>query len=202
MKNPVIYSKFVKRFLDILFSVILMPFLGVIILVCGMLIVKEDKGRVFYNAKRLGKNGKTFYMYKLRTMKENAPDIRNADGSTYNAENDERLTKIGNFLRKTSIDECPQILNVLKGDMSFIGPRPDLPEHIEVYLPEEMEKLNVRPGITGYSQAFFRNSIPWKKRLENDVYYVKNCSFCLDCKILKGTVQLLLKKEGVYIKDE
>ncbi|MEF9864340.1 MAG: sugar transferase, partial [Christensenellaceae bacterium] len=169
-------------------------------LICGIKIHGEDHGKIFYIANRLGKNGKVFPMYKLRTMKENAEDIRNEDGSTFNAEEDERLTKTGRFLRKTSIDELPQILNVLKGDMSFVGPRPDLPEHEQMYTDEERVKLDVKPGITGYSQAFFRNSIVWKNRLENDVFYVKNCSFKMDVHIIKGMIHLLIKKEGVYIQ--
>ncbi|MEG2520875.1 MAG: sugar transferase [Christensenellaceae bacterium] len=194
------YEKYVKRILDIVIALVCLPIVAVVVLICGIKIYGEDHGKIFYIANRLGKNGKVFPMYKLRTMKENAEDIRNEDGSTFNAEEDERLTKTGRFLRKTSIDELPQILNVLKGDMSFVGPRPDLPEHEQMYTDEERVKLDVKPGITGYSQAFFRNSIVWKNRLENDVFYVKNCSFKMDVHIIKGTIHLLIKKEGVYIQ--
>jgi len=100
-------------------------------------------------------------MYKLRSMKMNAPDIRNKDGSTYNAKDDPRLTRIGRFLKQTSIDETPQILNIIKGDMSFIGPRPDLPEHCDLYVGNEARKLEVRPGITGFNQAYYRNAVEY-----------------------------------------
>ncbi len=142
------YKYLIKRILDIILAILLLPFLFVTTILIAPLIYLEDGGSIFYNSKRLGKNGKVFIMYKFRTMKENARDIRNADGSTYNSIYDPRVTKIGKVLRRTSIDEIPQIINVLKGDMSFIGPRPDLPEHIMLYTNEEKRKLKVRPGIT------------------------------------------------------
>ena len=138
----------IKWLLDIILEILLLPFLFVTTILIAQLIYLEDGGSIFYNSKRLGKHGKVFIMYKFRTMKENAKDIRNADGSTYNSIYDPRVTKIGKVLRRTSIDEIPQIINVLKGDMSFIGPRPDLPEHIMLYTNEEKRKLRVRPGIT------------------------------------------------------
>ena len=142
------YKYLIKRILDIILAILLLPFLFVTTILIAPLIYLEDGGSIFYNSKRLGKNGKVFIMYKFRTMKENARDIRNADGSTYNSIYDPRVTKIGKVLRRTSIDEIPQIINVIKGDMSFIGPRPDLPEHIMLYTNEEKRKLKVRPGIT------------------------------------------------------
>ena len=117
------YRKFVKRSIDIVFGLIGLPFFCLFFIVLAPIIYLTDRGPVFYSAQRLGKNGKTFKMYKFRSMKVNAPDIRNADGSTYNGPNDPRVTKIGRIMRKTSLDETPQILNVLKGDMSFVGPR-------------------------------------------------------------------------------
>lgn len=195
------YNGFLKRFFDIIFSLLLQPIFALIIIIFGPIIYFEDKGKIFYNAKRLGKNGKVFKMYKFRTMKENSPDLRNSDGSTYNSEDDPRLTRIGKFLRKTSIDEIPQILNIIKGDMSFIGPRPDLVEALDIYDNNEKRKLNIRPGISGYNQAFFRNSISVKKRFKNDLYYLDNLCFLLDVKILIKTIQTILKKENVYIKD-
>lgn len=137
-------------------------------------------------------------MYKFRTMKRNAPDIRNADGSTYNAKNDPRLTRIGAFLRSSSLDELPQIINILKNEMSFIGPRPDLPEHIKLYSNKELKKLSVLPGITGYNQAYFRNSVSFKERLKNDLYYIRHLSFCLDLKIFIKTIEGIVLRRGVY----
>lgn len=141
-------------------------------------------------------------MYKFRTMKENCKDIRNKDGSTYNGENDPRVTKIGKILRKTSIDEVPQILNVLKGDMSIIGPRPDLPEHINSYKDNEKRKLELNPGITGYNQAYYRNSVLWKNRIQNDIYYIDNVSLWLDIKIFLKTIFTVFKHNGIYISKE
>lgn len=135
-------------------------------------------------------------------MKVNAPDIRNEDGSTFNSEDDPRLTKIGKFIRKTSIDETPQILNIIKGDMSIIGPRPDLPEHMELYEGNEKRKLEIRPGVTGFNQAYYRNTVPWKERIQNDIYYIDNLSLWLDIKILYKTAISVLKREDVFIEQE
>jgi lipopolysaccharide/colanic/teichoic acid biosynthesis glycosyltransferase len=169
-----------------------------VILLCGILIKLEDHGPVFYIGKRLGKNKKIFKMYKLRSMKVNAPDIRNEDGSTFNSDKDPRLTRVGKFIRKTSLDELPQIINIMIGDMSFIGPRPDLPEHINYYSLDDMRKLEVLPGISGYNQAYYRNSAEWKDRLKNDTYYVDNISFLLDINIFIMTIKSVLMKKGIY----
>ena len=193
------YKKYIKRILDIVFSLLLLPPVLIVILICGLFIKLEDRGPIFYCGKRLGKNGKIFKMYKLRSMNVNAPDLRNADGSTYNSKDDPRLTKVGKILRKTSLDELPQLFNVLKGDMSFIGPRPDLPEHINYYEGNEIKKLDVLPGISGYNQAYYRNSTEWNKRLKNDVYYVDNISFLLDFKILLKTVERVVLQKGIYV---
>jgi len=139
-------------------------------------------------------------MYKFRSMKVNAPDLRNDDGTTFNSEDDPRLTKIGKFIRKTSIDETPQIINVLRGDMSVVGPRPDLPEHIESYEDNDGRKLEIRPGVTGYNQAYFRNTVPWKERIQNDIYYVDHLTWVLDLKILFKTVISVLKGKNVFTK--
>ncbi len=194
------YKKFIKRIIDIALSLLTLPLIILLIIIIGGLIFFEDRGNIFYNAPRLGKNGKTFKMYKFRSMTENAQDLRNEDGSTFNAEDDPRLTKIGKIIRKTSIDELPQLLNVLKGDMSLIGPRPDLPEHMQLYEGNEARKLEIKPGITGYSQAYFRNSIPWKERIQNDIYYIDNLTFIMDVKIILQTIKSIVKKDNVYIE--
>ena len=193
------YRKYIKRLLSILFSIIGLPFFAVIYIFVAPLIVREDKGPVFYNAPRLGKNGKIFKMYKFRSMKVNAPDLRNEDGTTYNAEDDPRVTKIGKVLRKTSLDETPQLLNVLKGDMAFIGPRPDLPgSENTTYRQGDIVKLSVRPGITGYSQAYYRNSSTLDERFDGDVFYAKHVSFWLDLKVLLKTINTVLTHKNVY----
>lgn len=192
------YKKFFKRIFDIIFAVISLPILVSVFIIFAPLIKITDKGPIFYNANRVGKNGKLFKMYKFRSMKVNAPDIRLTDGSTYNGEDDPRVTNIGRCMRKTSIDELPQIINVLMGSMSLIGPRPDPPDWLEKY-PEEVKVfLSVRPGITGYSQAFFRNSVDGEEKMKNDVYYAVNCSFLLDVKIFFKTIISVLRKENMY----
>lgn len=143
------YKHIFKRFFDVLISLLCLPIFFIILLIFGPLIYFSDKGTIFYNAERLGMNGTVFKMYKFRSMKLNAPDIRNEDGSTFNSEDDPRLTSIGKFIRKTSIDEVPQILNVLKGDMSIVGPRPDLPEHFNVYSESEKESYQFDLGLQG-----------------------------------------------------
>lgn len=192
------YKKFIKQLIDFIVAILFLPFFLILFLIIAPIIYLQDKGSIFFNAPRLGKDGKIFKMYKFRTMKMNAPDIRNADGSTFNAEDDPRLTSIGKLLRKTSLDETPQILNIIKGDMSIIGPRPDLPEHKNMYEGEESRKLEVKPGITGFNQAYYRNTIAWKERLVNDVYYVGNLTFLLDFKILLRTVYSVLKRKNIY----
>lgn len=196
------YKKYIKRIIDIFLSFIALPFFAIIFVPVAILILFEDRGPVFYNAPRLGKDGKVFKMYKFRSMKVNAPDIRNSDGSTYNSSEDPRLTKIGKFVRKTSIDELPQILNVLKGEMSFIGPRPDLPEAVNYYDELIIKKLKVNPGISGYNQAYFRNSINTVEKWGNDAFYVDNLNFMLDVKIFLKTIFSVLFKRNVYIDDK
>lgn len=192
------YRNFFKRIFDLVLAIIALPFWLIILVIVGPMIYFQDKGSIFYNAPRLGKDGKVFKMYKFRSMKMNAPDLRNEDGSTFNAEDDPRLTKIGKFIRKTSLDETPQILNVIKGDMSIIGPRPDLPDAVEIYDGDDAQKLRVRPGITGYSQAYSRNSTSLKGKFAEDVYYVNNISFLLDIKILLKTVKTVILRENIY----
>lgn len=192
------YNKIWKRVLDIVLALAALPFVAIALAIFAPIIHFTDGGPVFYNASRLGKEGKPFKMYKLRSMFVNAPDIRNEDGSTYNGDDDPRVTPVGRFMRKTSIDELPQILNVLKGDMSWIGPRPDPLDDMQIYTPHQKQKLKVRPGITGYSQAYFRNAIEQNQKFENDVTYAQNVSFLFDVKILLKTVQTVLCKDNVY----
>lgn len=189
--------RFIKRLFDIVCSVILMIPVGVIIIISSIIIKKEDNGPIFYRANRTGRYGKTFKMYKLRSMKVNAPDIRLADGSTYNGDDDPRVTKFGKFARKTSIDELPQVINILKGDMTFIGPRPDTPIGSAEYTEEEKVILTVRPGVTGYNQAVNRNSVLTKEKLKNDIYYVEHLSLFFDIKIIFMTIATVLGHKNI-----
>lgn len=194
-----IYGKFVKRWLDLVFSVGLAPVVGLVTLAVGPAIYLEDHGTVFYKAKRRGINGEIFEMYKFRSMKMNAPDIRNEDNSTYNSDDDPRITKVGRILRKTSIDELPQVFNIIKGDMSFIGPRPiTINRPLDEYDEKRWIRLRVRPGITGYSQAFFRNSISQEEKLQYDADYAQHVTFIGDMKILLKTVDTVLHRSNVY----
>ena len=192
------YKKLFKRLFDIIISLVAMPFVLLVIVIFAPIIYFTDKGPVFYNAQRIGKDGKPFKMYKLRSMYVNSPDIRLSDGSTYNGEDDPRVTPIGRFMRETSIDELPQIINVLQGRMSLIGPRPDPLDWMERY-PEEVKVfLTVRPGITGYTQAYFRNSVDGTEKMYQDAYYAQNCTLKMDVIILFKTVGVVLKRENTY----
>lgn len=196
------YAHFVKRILDLVIGILVMPLLLVLVIVIAPCIYFEDKGPVFYNAPRVGKNGRQFKMYKFRSMKINAPDLTMPDGSTYNGADDPRMTRVGAFLRKTSLDEMPQFLNVVIGNMSVIGPRPDLERETLLYEGNEGEKLLVKPGITGYAAAYGRNSLPWHERLAMDVYYVHHLSFVFDVKIFLKTIATVFKQEGVFVERE
>lgn len=192
------YKKYIKRVLDIGVGIAALPFVGIATAVVAPIIYLEDKGPVFYNANRTGLNGKPFKMYKFRSMYVNSPDIRNEDGSTYNGDDDPRVTKIGRIMRKTSIDELPQFLNVLKGDMSLIGPRPDPLDDMDIYTEEQKYKLTVRPGITGYNQAYYRNSVEQNEKFDHDVFYAKNISFILDAKVFFKTIATVLCRDNVF----
>ena len=196
------YKSFIKSLLDIIIGILVFPIFLVIFIVLAPIIKLEDNGPVFYKALRVGKNGKNFMIYKFRSMKVDAPDIRMSDGSTYNGKNDPRVTKIGSIMRMTSLDEIPQILNVIKGEMSIIGPRPTIPnKKNESVNSLRLERRKVRPGITGYTQAYFRNSIPQDEKLKYDVDYVKKLSFTLDCKILFQTMKTVIKRDNIYVND-
>ncbi|WP_225748906.1 sugar transferase [Paraeggerthella sp. Marseille-Q4926] len=196
------YARFGKRACDLVVGIIALPFVLLIIAILAPFIHFEDKGPVFYNAPRVGVGGRDFKMYKLRSMKVNAPDLVMEDGSTYNGADDPRMTRVGAFMRKTSLDEMPQFLNVLKGDMSVVGPRPDLRRETELYVGDEHLKLTVKPGVTGYAAVYGRNSLPWHDRLALDVEYVRTMSFPLDVKIFFKTFSAVFKQEGVFVEDE
>jgi lipopolysaccharide/colanic/teichoic acid biosynthesis glycosyltransferase len=199
------YKKFGKRLIDIVIGICALPFVLLVIIIFGPIIYFTDKGPIFYNANRVGKDGKIYKMFKLRSMKVNASDIRNADGSTFNGDNDPRVTKIGRFLRKTSIDEIPQFLNVLIGNMSVVGPRPTVPTNgITIEDMDEIKKkhYSVKPGITGYSQAYYRNSISQDQKYINDAYYAEHISLLFDTKIFVKTIVSVLKHENIYISTD
>lgn len=197
--------KWVKRILDILISLIALPFVIIAFIFLAPIIFLTDRGPVFYIAERRGKYGKVFKMYKFRSMYVNSPDLRNADGSTFNSSNDTRVTPIGKIMRKTSLDELPQFLNVLVGDMSIVGPRPTLATKefsMDTVSEDRKKHFLVAPGITGYCQAYFRNSITQDEKFKNDAYYVDNISFLFDVKILFKTFTSVLAHKNVFVSTE
>ncbi len=197
------YKAFFKRLIDLIGALIALPFVLIVIFIFGPIIYLTDRGPIFYNGERVGKGYRIFKMFKLRSMYVNAPDLRNSDGSTFNSENDPRVTPIGRFLRKTSLDEFPQFLNVLIGDMSLIGPRPILPKkdysEMKIYLDDMMK---IRPGVTGYNQAYFRNSVSRLEKYQNDAYYAKNLSFWMDVKIILKTFTSVIMRQNINTNTE
>ncbi|WP_047446450.1 sugar transferase [Alistipes sp. ZOR0009] len=185
------YNHTSKRLIDLLVSLtgILLSLPITISTVLALLIT--NRGELLFIQQRSGKNGKLFRIIKFKTMN----DKQNADGQLLSDE--KRLTKVGLFVRKLSIDELPQLINVLKGDMSLIGPRPLLPEYLAHYTPEQARRHDVRPGITGWAQVNGRNTISWEKKFEYDVWYVDNLSFALDVKIFWLTIIKIFKREGI-----
>ena len=191
----------VKRCFDICVSLVALPFFCILFVFVGLAIKIEDGGPVFYMAERIGKNSKLLKMYKFRSMKVNAPSIVNPDGSTFNSPTDSRLTKVGKFIRETSIDEIPQVLNVLKGEMSIIGPRASEWSAVDTFKKDEIDKMKVLPGITGYTQAYFRNGLSAREKRVKDAWYANNASLWLDIKIFFKTIQTILKRENVYTNE-
>ena len=192
------YKHFFKRLIDFFISLAALPFVLLLCLFVAIAIKLDDGGPVFYYASRIGKGGRIFKMFKFRSMKVNAPDLRMEDGSTYNAADDPRVTKVGKFLRSTSLDEIPQLLNVFLGDMALIGPRPDSAFYLEHYTDEERIILTVRPGISGWNQAVNRNSVGTKEKLQNDIYYVNHLSFGFDLKIIWMTLKGVIAHKDIY----
>ena len=192
------YQLIVKRVIDIVLCLIALPFAMLIMIPVAIAIKVEDGGPVFYSSKRLGVGFSEFGMLKFRSMKLNAPDLRNEDGSTFNSKDDPRVTKVGKFLRENSIDEIPQIFNVLAGQMSIIGPRAGDVESKDTYEKDEKDKLLIRPGITGYTQAYFRNNINVRDKRLYDACYAHNVSFILDVKIFIKTIITVLHHDNIY----
>lgn len=194
------YSNFFKRLLDVLIGFLALPFVLLVIICCFPFIYFCDRGPIFYNATRAGKGYIPFKMFKLRSMYINSPDLKNPDGSTFNSDNDPRVTPIGRFMRKTSLDELPQFLNILTGDMSFIGPRPKLynaTKSLDSMNDDHRKSYMVKPGITGYAQAYYRNSITQEEKYHWDAYYAENISFWMDVKIVFQTFYSVIARKNI-----
>lgn len=189
------YKRFFKRAFGILFSLLGLIVTSPVMLIIAILIKIESPGPVIFKQQRIGKDGKVFEFYKFRSMCNNAEKI---GSGVYSDKNDSRVTKVGKFIRATSLDEIPQFVNVLKGDMAFIGPRPPLTYHpwtYDKYTEHQKKMFNVRPGLTGWAQVHGRKQVEWNKRIELNVWYVENLSFLLDLKILFTTVLKLFKDD-------
>ncbi len=176
-------------------TTIVMLFLWPVFLAVSVLIYLEDKGPVFFVQERIGLNGKPFGMYKFRSMVVNA---ETPGGCSNLASEDQRITKVGKFIRRWSIDEMPQILNVLKGEMSIIGPRPTLAYQVEHYTDRQRVRLKAKPGITGWAQVNGRNRLTWDERINLDIEYIEGYSLWLDLKILSRTLQAVADESGIY----
>lgn len=186
----------IKRIFDIIFSILGIIICIPIFIVVGIAIEIDSKGPIIFKQKRLGKAGKEFYIYKFRTMIVGAEKMGTG---VYSKKDDNRVTRVGKVIRLTSIDELPQLVNILKGEMSFIGPRPVLTYHpwkYEEYTKEQLRRFEVRPGITGWAQVNGRKCIEWNKRIQLDNYYVENISLLLDLKILVKTVKTIFSMEN------
>lgn len=195
---------YVKRALDIIISLIGLILLSPVFIMISLAIKLESKGPVFFGHTRIGKNGKTIKIYKFRSMVQNAEDlIKNFTPEqmkeykeNYKLTNDPRITKVGNFLRKTSLDELPQLVNIIKGDLSIIGPRPVVAEELKKY-EENIDKfLSVTPGLTGYWAANGRSNTSYEERMKMELYYIDNMSFMMDIKVFFKTIVSVLKKDG------
>ena len=188
----------IKRIIDIVASFTGLILLSPLILIVSMLIKLESKGEVIFKQKRVGLNGKEFYMYKFRSMVINAEELKEQlesqnemSGPMFKIKDDPRITKVGKFIRKTSIDELPQLINVIKGDMSLVGPRPSLPKEVEKFEQWMMERLEVKPGLTCIWQISGRNNIDFEDWMKLDIKYVRERSLALDFKLIFKTIFVL-----------
>ena len=190
------YKNFFKRFLDFTLALCVLIATSPILLAVSVALHFANKGAgIFFTQARPGKNGKIFRVVKFKTM----TDERDAAGTLL--PDHQRMTRVGKFLRKSSLDELPQLFNILRGDMAIIGPRPLLPEYLPLYSPEQARRHEIRPGVTGWAQTNGRNAISWKKKFELDVWYVEHVSFALDVKILFLTALKVVKREGINQSD-
>lgn len=192
------FNQILKNVFDYMVAGISLILLLPIFVIIGILIKIDSKGPIFFKQERLGRNGEVFKIYKFRTM---VNDAEKKGAGIFISEGDSRITKIGNILRKTSLDELPQFINIIKGEMSFVGPRPPViyhPYKIEDYSIYKKRRFEVKPGITGLAQVTGRNSLTWDERIEYDIKYVDMINFILDIKILFATIFKVLRNENIY----
>ena len=184
-----------NRALDIVLAGALLTLTSPLLLLSVVAIRLESRGPAIYRQRRVGLDGRPFELWKLRTM---VPGAEAMGAGIYVLEGDARITRVGKLLRRFSLDELPNLVNVIQGDMAIVGPRPTIQEQVDRYTERQRRRLEVRPGITGWAQVNGRTSLPWPERIELDVWYVEHRSLALDLKILARTVGVLLRREGVY----
>jgi len=186
-----VYRFFLKRVIDFLIALIAVILLSPVFIVVTILLYFANQGKPFFIQARPGLNEKIFNIIKFKTMNDKKDNQGNY------LPDSERLTPIGSFIRQTSLDELPQLINVLKGDMAIIGPRPLLPQYLSLYNESQKRRHNIRPGITGWAQVNGRNAISWTMKFELDIWYIDNVSFATDCKVMFLTLKKVVKKEGI-----
>jgi len=189
----------IRRLIDIIVACSALIVLSPLFLIIAILIKIDSEGEIFFRQERVGKDGKTFRIYKFRTM---VKDAERKGAGYFIEQNDPRITRVGRFLRRMSLDELPQLINVFKGEMTLVGPRPTLKYQVDLYSQRQRKRLLVKPGLTGWAQIHGRNELPWPERIEMDVWYVENRSWLLDVYILIKTFSVLLKREGIYADRE
>lgn len=198
-------ERLIKRVIDLAISIVLLPFILLFFLFIGLAIKLESRGPIIFKHHRVGKDGGEFYAYKFRSMIDGADrmqaslqKLNEAEGPLFKIKDDPRLTRVGKFIRKTSIDEIPQFFNVLKGDMSLVGPRPGTPDEVKKYEPWQEKRLTIRPGITGIWQTSGRSDVPFDEMCLLDIYYIENWSLDLDIRILLQTIPHVISRKGAY----
>ena len=187
-----------SRALDIVLAAVLLVLTAPLLGLSALAIRLESPGPVLYRQRRVGKGGRPFELWKLRTM---VPGAESMGAGIYVLEGDPRITRVGRLLRRASLDEIPNLVNVLKGDMAMVGPRPTVQEQVDRYTERQRRRLEVKPGITGWAQINGRTSLPWPERIELDVWYVEHRSLALDLRILARTVRMLATGHGLYSGD-
>lgn len=186
-----VYQKIVKRIFDLIVSLLLLVITSPITLIIALILFFSNRGKIIFVQPRPGRYEKIFFIFKFKTMNDKT------DKAGCLLPDAERITPLGNFIRRNSLDELPQFINILKGDLSIVGPRPLIPEYISLYSKEQARRHNVKPGITGWAQVNGRNNISWRQKFELDVWYVDHISFKLDLKILFLTLLAVINRKGI-----
>ncbi len=186
----------IKRIMDLIFAILMLIIFAIPMIIVAIAIKSEDGGDVLYKSKRVGKDLKEFCLYKFRSMKMERKELES------NLTHDEMVTKVGKFIRKTSLDELPQLINIIKGNMSFIGPRPWIPEYYEYFTDEQKKRANVLPGISGLAQVNGRNGINIFEKIDYDLQYIENMGIIQDVKIVFATIKAVFLKENAEITEE